>query len=135
MHEPGNKVTTQGIVKDQSSPSSFLDADWRVEPDTLRVFRVDSEVRLEPKVMQVLVYLASKPGEVISREELEANIWAGWVVGYDAAANTIIKLRKAFEDDSRNPRVIETRPKNGYRLIAKVKHAFPEPIRLSDVKP
>ena len=80
MNESGNKVTTQGIVNQQSSPSSFLVADWRVKPDTLRIFRADSEARLEPKVMQVLVYLAGKPpGQVISREELEANIWAaGW---------------------------------------------------------
>ena len=65
-----------------------------------------------------------KPGEVISREELEANLWAGRVVGYDAVANTIIKLRKAFGDDSRHPRIIETIPKTGYRLIATVEHVF-----------
>ncbi len=84
--------------------------------------------------MQVLVYLADKAGKVVSREELEANIWTGRVVGYDAVANTIIKLRKAFEDDSRNPRFIETISKTGYRLIAKVEHADLEPIRLSDVE-
>lgn len=70
--------------------------------------------------MHVLVFLAHNPGTVVTREALEASVWKGRVVGYDAVANTIIKLRKAFGDDSRNPRVIETIPKSGYRLIAPV---------------
>jgi len=133
MGESDKKVTTQGIADTQDIRSSFFVADWRVESDTLRIFHADSEVRLEPKVMQVLVYMAGKPGEVISREELEANLWAGRVVGYDAVANTIIKLRKAFGDDSRHPRIVETIPKTGYRLIASVERSFPEPGRLSDL--
>lgn len=79
--------------------------------------------------MQVLVYLASKPGEVINREELESNIWAGRVVGYDALANTIIKLRKAFGDSSRHPQIIKTIPKTGYQLIAQVEQSHPEPAK------
>ena len=107
--------------------SSFRVADWRVEPDRLRICRADSEVRLEPKVMRVLLYMAGRPGEVISREEREANVWAGRVVGYDAVANPIIKLRKAYADDARHPRIIETIPKTGYRLIVRVERSVPEP--------
>ncbi len=44
------------------------------------------------------------------------------MVGYDALASSIIKLRKAFGDDSKNPQFIETIPKRGYRLIAKISH-------------
>ncbi len=134
MRESDKKVTAQGIVDNHSIQSSFLVADWRVEPNTLRIVHADSEVRLEPKVMQVLVYLSGKPGGVISRKELEANVWAGRVVGYDAVANTIIKLRKAFGDDSRHPQIIETISKTGYRLIATVDRSVPEPIQLSDVE-
>lgn len=70
--------------------------------------------------MTVLIFLAQAAGDVISREQLEAAAWEGLVVGYDSLASTIIKLRKAFEDDSKNPRIIETVPKRGYRLIAPV---------------
>jgi hypothetical protein len=42
------------------------------------------------------------------------------VVGYDAVTNAIIKLRRAFGDDARDPRVIETLAKKGYRLVAEV---------------
>lgn len=70
--------------------------------------------------MQVLVYLAEHQGKVVSRSELEESIWEGRVVGEDALTNNISKLRRAFADSARNPRVIETLPKTGYRLIADV---------------
>jgi TolB-like protein/DNA-binding winged helix-turn-helix (wHTH) protein/Tfp pilus assembly protein PilF len=106
-----------------SNNTSFFVANWYIEPDILQISQGDSIIKLEPKVMQVLVYLASKPGEVVSRDELEASIWAGRVVGYDALANTIIKLRKAFGDNSRSPQFIKTIPKTGYQLIAEIKKA------------
>ncbi|RKZ97313.1 MAG: hypothetical protein DRQ43_03135 [Gammaproteobacteria bacterium] len=128
-----NKKTLQKILNNQQlHHSSFYVADWRIEPDTLCIFHASSEIKLEPKVMQVLVYLASKPGEVIKREELESNIWAGRVVGYDALANTIIKLRKAFGDSSRHPQFIKTIPKTGYQLIAKVEQSLSEPAKPLD---
>jgi TolB-like protein/DNA-binding winged helix-turn-helix (wHTH) protein/Tfp pilus assembly protein PilF len=125
-------MASQRVLSDLNCHSSFYVADWRIEPDTLRIFHASSEVKLEPKVMQVLVYLASKPGEVINREELESNIWAGRVVGYDALSNTIIKLRKAFGDSSRHPQFIKTIPKTGYQLIAKVEQSLPEPTKSLD---
>ena len=70
--------------------------------------------------MQVLVYLAEHAGRAVSRRELEAHIWTGRIVTEDAVTNTILKLRRAFGDDARNARVIETIPKTGYRLIAEV---------------
>lgn len=91
---------------------------WTVEPDTGRLLSADGEVKLEPKVMQVLLYLAAQPGKVVSREQLEETVWAGTVVGYDAVAGSVIKLRKALGDNSKNPRYIETISKKGYRLIA-----------------
>lgn len=98
----------------------FWVADWKVEPSLGRLSRAEMSVKIEPKVMTVLVCLAQSAGDVITREQLETAAWEGMVVGYDSLASTIIKLRKAFEDDSRNPRIIETVPKRGYRLIAPV---------------
>jgi TolB-like protein/DNA-binding winged helix-turn-helix (wHTH) protein/Tfp pilus assembly protein PilF len=94
--------------------------DWHIDPDACRIQRGDEVVKLEPKVMTVLVCLAEEAGKVISREQLEARAWPGMVVGYDSLASTIIKLRKAFGDDSKNPTIIETVSKKGYRLIAPV---------------
>lgn len=101
----------------------FRVGDWLVEPAVGCLTRDGRSVKLEPKVMDLLVYLARRPGKVLSREELEQAIWAGTVVGYDALTSAIIKLRKAFGDDSRHPWLIETVPKKGYRLIAPVAEA------------
>jgi len=113
---------------DISLDASFWVGDWKVEPSLGRLSRGQTTVKVEPKVMTVLICLAQAAGDVISREELEAAAWEGLVVGYDSLASTIIKLRKAFEDDSRNPRIIETVPKRGYRLIAPVNAIGPPAV-------
>ncbi len=71
--------------------------------------------------MDVLLLLARRAGEVISREELLATVWSGSVVGDDTLTQAVIKLRKALGDDTRAPRYIETIAKRGYRLIATVR--------------
>lgn len=107
-----------GTELDRNTP--FYVGEWLVEPASGRISREDRVVKLEPRVMDLLICLASRPGEVMSREELESIVWAGMIVGYDSLASAVIKLRKAFEDDSRNPKVIETVSKRGYRLIEKL---------------
>lgn len=98
----------------------FQLGEWQVDPAGDRLLRDREEVKLEPKVMQVLLCLAQQPGVVLARETLEATVWAGTIVSYDALASSVIKLRKALGDDSRHPHYIETISKKGYRLIAKV---------------
>lgn len=71
--------------------------------------------------MAVLLLLARRAGEVISREELLATVWSGSVVGDDTLTQAVIKLRKALGDDTRSPRYIETIAKRGYRLVATVR--------------
>ena len=110
--------TEEGKTPD--TPERFTVGDWLVDPPANEMHRDGETVRLEPKVMRVLCVLAENPGGVLSREELESRVWTGLVVSYDALSNTIIKLRKAFGDDPRAPRYIETISKSGYRLIAAV---------------
>ncbi len=98
----------------------FVIAGWRVDPVSLRLSNEKRTIKLEPKVMAVLDYLACSSGAVVSRQELEDKVWAGTIVGYDSIGNVIIKLRKAFGDKARKPRIIETIAKTGYRLIAEV---------------
>ena len=107
----------------------FLIDDWHVTPAEGLLSRGNVAVRLEPKAMEVLLYFAGRPNDVISREELEQNVWHNALIGYDAVTNTIIKLRKALGDDARNPRFIATIPKRGYQLIASI--TFPESSSIS----
>jgi len=101
-----------------SVTNGFSLEDWWVSPAEGTLSRGAEVVHLEPKAMEVLVYLASRPGDVITREELERDVWRGALVGYDAITNTVIKLRKALGDSARQPRFISTIPKRGYQLIA-----------------
>lgn len=105
---------------DVSKQTPFRVAEWHVDPASGRIVRDGKVIKLEPRVMDVLVYLAGRPGQVVTRDELEANVWAGRVISYDALTSTVQKLRKAFADDARQPRIIETLSKKGYRLVAPV---------------
>jgi TolB-like protein len=80
----------------------------------------DKTVRLEPKVMGVLLCLAEHPGQTLSKEQLFLAVWPKTVVTEDVLKRCIAELRRAFNDDARNPRVIETISKRGYRLVAPV---------------
>jgi len=113
-------LRNSSTLLDIDSTNEFYVADWHVDIATNSISCNNKTVRLEPKVMAVLKCLAAHAGEGVTRETLEATVWAGSVVGYDALSNTIIKLRKAFGDKARNPRIIETISKKGYRLLVDV---------------
>src|SRR5262249_8789031 len=72
--------------------------------------------RLEPLLMQLLVFLCSRAGQVVSKQELLETVW-GRLVSDETIKASIYQLRRALGDDSRRPRFIETLPKRGYRLL------------------
>ena len=111
---------------DFQKTKSFLVGGWRVTPDEDTVTRDGHTERLEPLAMQVLVHLASRAGEVVSRDELEQAVWKGGVVSYDSVTSTVIKLRKALGDNARKPSYIATIPKRGYQLVAPVSPVLDE---------
>ena len=91
--------------------------------------RNGSPVKLQDQPFRVLVVLLQRPGEVVTREELRQNLWPeGTYVDFDGSLNvTLKKLRAALDDDSDNPRFIETVPRRGYRFIAPVSVEKVEP--------
>jgi DNA-binding winged helix-turn-helix (wHTH) protein len=103
-----------------SGNDNILIDGWHIDASSCRISRNGDEKKLEPRSMELLSYLADHPDQVVTREEIEENVWQGRVVGYDALSNAIAKIRKAFGDSSKQPRVIETISKVGYRLIAPV---------------
>jgi TolB-like protein/DNA-binding winged helix-turn-helix (wHTH) protein/Flp pilus assembly protein TadD len=97
----------------------FRVQDWVVSPKLNSLSRNGKVVRLEPKVMQVLVCLAESGG-VVSKEKLMNTVWADTFVTDDVLTRSISELRKVFEEDRKNPRFIQTISKGGYRLVAAV---------------
>ncbi|HMB54514.1 MAG TPA: transcriptional regulator, partial [Thermoanaerobaculia bacterium] len=111
-------------VETTSDAGPFRLANWAVDPAAGELRRdADGEgrggevVRLEPKVMAVLVELARRPGRVVGKEELLAAVWPDVTVTEDAVWRSIATLRRVLDDDSRAPRFIETLPRRGYRLL------------------
>ena len=94
--------------------------EWLVEPALNQLSAAGKTTKLEPKAMALLCYLAERSGKVVSREALLAAIWPGVVVGDDSLTQAVIKLRKALGDVAEAPAYIQTIPKRGYRLVAKV---------------
>src|SRR3954447_4214718 len=77
------------------------------------------EVKLTPKALSLLSFLAERPGEVITKAELFAAVWPETAVGDAALVTCIQELRSALKDDARQPRYIETLHRRGYRFIGK----------------
>jgi len=107
--------------------SGFRIGDCLVEPRQNRIVRGGTESRVERRVMDVLVCLASHAGEVVSRETLNAQVWGDVVVTDQAVTNCISELRHLLGDDRSTHRIIETIPKRGYRLTAPVQRDSPAP--------
>ena len=97
--------------------------EWHVAPDLNRIARGDQVIVLEPKAMALLVVLATRPGEVVSRDALMVAVWPGVVVGDNALTQVVIKLRKALGDTARESAYVQAIAKKGYRLIAPVRRA------------
>ena len=76
-------------------------------------------IELPPKAFGVLRYLAERPGQLVSKEELLRGVWPDVHVGSGVLKVTIADIRKALNDRSRQPRFIETAHRRGYRFIAK----------------
>lgn len=103
-----------------SAKERFLVGEWAVAPRLGSIAQNGKTVRLEPKVMQVLVCLASANGDVVTKEDLARHAGSDKLVSDEALRRSIAELRRAFDDDPQNPSFIETIPNFGYRLVAPV---------------
>ncbi|MBL8781173.1 MAG: winged helix-turn-helix domain-containing protein [Alphaproteobacteria bacterium] len=74
--------------------------------------------KLERRAMEALVLLCANAGQVVKKDELIEGVWGRLAVSDHSVAMVISQLRRAFRDDARAPRYIETITKRGYRLIA-----------------
>ena len=83
---------------------------------------------LEPQVMDLLAFLASTGGRVVSKDEIIDAVWEGRFIAEATLTRSIADLRRALGDDQRRPQYIETIPKRGYRLV---RDRFPPAVMVS----
>ena len=105
----------------------FVLGPWEVLPDRGLLRDEDREEHLEPLVMKVLVALAARQGEVLSKDELIETVWDGRAQSDEPLNRCISVLRRKLGDDSKNPRFVENIPRRGYRLMMSVLPMAAEP--------
>jgi len=93
---------------------------WCVEPAALRISRNGDSVPLDDRSMRLLLCLATRAGEIVSIEELLAQVWPDVVVSPDSVYQAVASLRRVLADDSKKPSYIATVPRRGYRMVAAV---------------
>lgn len=93
---------------------------WKVFPGRNVLSGSAGEIHIEPKMMEVLVFLAKNHGEIVDRDTLISSIWKGLVVSDDVLSRIISLLRTSLGDSSRNSKYIQTVPKKGYLFIATI---------------
>ena len=95
---------------------------FRLDPSALELRRDGRPVRIRPQPCRLLVALASRPGELVTRERLRAAAWQdGVYVAFDDGLNSCLKqIRAALGESAGAPRFIETLPRRGYRFAGAV---------------
>jgi DNA-binding winged helix-turn-helix (wHTH) protein len=104
--------------------SAFRFAEFTFDPASGELKNVSSgaiTARLQPQVASLLTALLERPGNVVTRAELQARLWPDTTVDFDDGLNfSVRQLRLALGDDAGAPRFVETLARRGYRFIAPV---------------
>lgn len=99
---------------------------FEVDLRTGEIWKSGRRLKLTGQPFTVLAILLERPGEVISREELQRRLWPDTFVDVDHNLNTAInKVREILVDSAERPRFVETLSRRGYRFIAPIENAEP----------
>jgi eukaryotic-like serine/threonine-protein kinase len=101
----------------------FRLGEWLVVPKECRLKGDNASHAIEPKLMDVLVFLCERAGEVVSAEELLIALWRGSFYGDNPVHKSVAQLRRFLGDSATEPRYIATIRKRGYQVVAEV--SFP----------
>jgi TolB-like protein len=120
------------VASVQSPAVRFCFHKFELDPASGELHQDGHRLPLPPKAFELLRALVEHPGEVVTREDLLAKLWAAdtFVEFNDNLNHAVRKLREALGDSVDNPQFVETLPRYGYRFIASVKAVpVPEPFR------
>ena len=95
--------------------------DFAIERSTFRLLRSGEPIHIEPKALELLIYLVEHRHRVVTKRELLDEIWKGTTVTENALTRAIAQIRKVLGDPSDAPRYIETVPTKGYRFAAELR--------------
>jgi len=113
-----------GVAVNTSSsvPPTLRFGVFELDPQAGQLRKRGMRIRLQGQPVDILVMLLRRPGETITREELQKKLWpADTFVDFEQGLNNAMKrLRAALDDDADSPHFIETLPRHGYRFIGSV---------------
>ncbi|MGE5359563.1 MAG: winged helix-turn-helix domain-containing protein [Bacteroidales bacterium] len=111
--------------------SAYRFGDFELDRRTLELRKSGQKVKLQPQPARVLRLLVSRPGELVSRDEIRREVWGEETfVDFERNLNYCLNcVRAVLGDTAQSPKYIETLPRRGYRFIAPVERQrpFPEP--------
>ena len=93
------------IEKPVAARGPFRLGEWLVEPSLNRLSRGETTIQLELKVMDVLLCLAERAGEVVARQEIVDSVWATEFIADNTLTHAITEIRNALGDDARDHEV------------------------------
>lgn len=96
---------------------NFKFYDWLVKPHTNELVGPTQTLKLDHKVMQLLLYFAANANKDLPKEEILRAVWGEGVFSEEVLTVAVSSLRKALQDDSRSPKYIKTIPRFGYCLL------------------
>jgi eukaryotic-like serine/threonine-protein kinase len=112
------------MVADSSERVPFPDdvriGDWLLQPSIDRLSRNGTVVHLRPQLTNLLVLLTQHAGRTVSKDEILSKVWEGQFVAESGMTRCIAEIRQALGDDARDPKIVQTITKRGYRLMAPV---------------
>jgi TolB-like protein/DNA-binding winged helix-turn-helix (wHTH) protein len=128
------------VQNSNSMPPTLRFGVFELDPRTGELRKKGMKIRLQGQPVEILVLLLQRPGDAITREELQKKLWpSDTFVDFEQGLNNAMnRLRAALDDDAESPHFIETLPRHGYRFIGAVNggpRAGAEPTAQTEAQP
>ena len=107
------------------APNAYSFGSFRFDAAAYRLFAGDRPLQLSPKILDLLRLLASRPSQLVTKEDILRELWPDVAVTDNAITQAISELRQALGDNATAPQFVQTVPRRGYRFIAAVETAAP----------
>lgn len=117
---PANRIHRLTMV---SHPQTYRFGEYTLDAGEHRLLRKSADVELRPKAFDTLLYLVTRHGHTVGKNELLDAVWAGTYVSEAVLTHCVAEIRQALQDDSRAQRYVKTLPKVGYAFVATVERA------------
>jgi len=120
----------------RSIPPTFCFGAFELDPRAGELRKKGMKIKLQGQPAEILVMLLERPGETVTREELQKKLWAAdTFVDFEQGLNNAMnRLRVALDDDAESPHFIETVPRRGYRFVG-VLNGGGQPVAAGAVPP